>query len=299
MPLHRVNHRLACCLLAAVGAGCASDSVVFVTKTSLGVDVSAQPPAAHIGYDRFEGYIGPRFDNGAVPPVAANFETNGQLLDRAVRQVYATGQAARVVTGAAGTAASAPQLAGGHKVMSFSTGTTVGLKLGFGSAAADSLTFGYKRREVSVIPLTNGSFPSVLATLENEYKAADRAQSEFGVQQYFATGEAAESLAARKEVKSLFARRFADLDQARGALAATNCVLALPDADLARAWAHAERQKLIGVAGTPTAAQLAASGPAAGRAHYASTLAVPDPTSPDRTGRLTSHMQFVCALAGR
>ena len=42
--------------------GCASrlDTVVFVTKTSLGVDVEQTPPTASIAYDRVEGYFGPR-----------------------------------------------------------------------------------------------------------------------------------------------------------------------------------------------------------------------------------------------
>ena len=83
--------------LAIALAGCASrpDTVVFVTKSSLGLDVEQTPPSASIAYDRVEGYFGPRYESGAVPPVVAVFMTNGQLLDRRVKQLYATGDAAR------------------------------------------------------------------------------------------------------------------------------------------------------------------------------------------------------------
>ena len=82
-------------LLALPLTACASgqNTVVFVTKTSLGVDVEQTPPTASIACDRVEGYFGPRYDTGAVPPVVASFITNGELLGRDVKQVCATGDA--------------------------------------------------------------------------------------------------------------------------------------------------------------------------------------------------------------
>jgi hypothetical protein len=278
-------------------SGCASDNVVFLTKTSFGLDVSTEPAVANIGYDRFEGYVGPRFDTGAVPPIAANFETNGQLFGRAIRQVYATGDAARVVT-FAGTAASSPGMSGGHKLMFFSTGTTLGLKMGFGSTGAtDLLTLGYKRREASVIPITNGTFPAVIATLQSDVNTATRADVEFGVQQYFATGDAAVSVAGMPEVKGMFQRRFQALDQSRGALSIASCLAALPDSDLGRVWANGEK---LGLLSGPTAASaLAAKAVAQARDIYIATIATPDESNKDWTSSLQKHRDFVCALAGR
>lgn len=286
-------------MLGTVGAltGCATENVVFLTKTSFGIDVSMEPAAATIGYDRFEGYVGPRFDNGAVPPVAASFETNGKLFGRAVRQVYATGDAARVVT-SAGAPTSAPELSGARKVMYFSTATTLGLKLGFGSTGAtDTFTLGYKRREASVIPITNGQFPAVVATIQNDVAADARANTEFGVEQYFATGEAAVSVAGLRQVKGMFLRRFEALDQSRSALSAASCLAALGDAELPRVWAHAERNELL--KSPSNAAALNAKTPAEARDIYITTLATPDEMNTARTDALEHHKDFVCSLAGR
>ncbi|RTL39339.1 MAG: hypothetical protein EKK53_17385 [Burkholderiales bacterium] len=283
---------------AALLAGCAnSQNVVFLTKTSMGIDVSTEPSSASIGYDRFEGYVGPRFDNGAVPPVAASFETNGQLFGRAVRQVYATGEAARVVT-SAGSAAPAPAPTGDHKVMFFSTATTVGLKLGFGSTGStDNFTFGYKRREASVIPITQGQFPAVVATIQNDVTADTRTGTEFGVQQYFATGDAAVAVAGLRPVKGMFLRRFDALDQSRHALAAASCLAALGDGDLPRVWDNADRRKLLKA---PLDASVLKSRPAAqARDLYITALATPNEADQDWTDALGRHKDFVCALAGR
>lgn len=290
--------RMALFASALMLAGCANNQhVVFITKTSLGIDVSTEPSSASIGYDRFEGYVGPRFDNGAVPPVAASFETNGQLLGRAVRQVYATGEAARVVT-SAGNPASSPLPSGPHQVMFFSTATTVGLKLGFGSTGAtDNFTFGYKRREASVIPVTDGHFPAVLATIQNDVTADTRSGTEFGVQQYFATGDAAVSVAGMRQVKGMFQRRFEALDQSRHALSAASCLNALADADLPRVWEHAERHKML----KPplNAAALKAKTAPQARDLYITALATPDESDKAWTDNLGRHKDFVCALAGR
>ena len=120
-------------LIALVLTACASgpNTVVFVTKTSLGVDVEQTPPTASIAYDRVEGYFGPRYDTGAVPPVVASFTTNGQLLNRDVQQVYATGDAARLLANPAAQVLADPALTGSVKPMFFGTSTTLGVKIGY------------------------------------------------------------------------------------------------------------------------------------------------------------------------
>ncbi|MBF0307665.1 MAG: hypothetical protein HQL41_18730, partial [Alphaproteobacteria bacterium] len=67
-------------LLAPLAACADSDSVLFVTKTSLGIDMDTKPAGVAIAYDRVEGYVGPTYDNGAMPPVVAFIESSGGLL---------------------------------------------------------------------------------------------------------------------------------------------------------------------------------------------------------------------------
>lgn len=297
-----MNMRHAILVMGLTGllGGCASNSVTFITKTSLGVDVSSQPAVAQIGYDRFEGYIGPRFDNGAVPPVVASFATNGKLLDREVQQVYATGRAAEIATAAQGTALPPPSLNGPHQVMFFNTGTTLGLKLGFGAnSATDAFTLGYKRREISVIPITEGQFPSVLATIQNDVEAASRDKAGLNVTQYFATGLAADAMAGQATVRSLLSRRFEALDQSRSALSILSCVSSLPDGDLPRVWKNVGVLELFKKDDPNLVATLGTKPPAEARALYASYVARDDETDAARSELLRRHREFVCAFAGR
>ena len=155
--------------LALMVAGCASrpDTVVFVTKSSLGVDVEQTPPSASIAYDRVEGYFGPRYESGAVPPVLAVFMTNGQLLDRQVKQLYATGDAARALLAPAAPLPSDPEQGGDFKPMFFGSSTTVGLKIGYEAGGSTStFTLGYKRKELSVIPVISALIGGNTAVLK-------------------------------------------------------------------------------------------------------------------------------------
>ena len=83
-------------LFSLVAMGCA-DSVLFVTKTSIGLDFDTKPPAASIAYDRTEGYLAPRYDNGAIPPVYGRIRSDAKIFNANVRQIYATGSAAQRV----------------------------------------------------------------------------------------------------------------------------------------------------------------------------------------------------------
>lgn len=300
--------RLASILAAAavLGSGCASgpEHVLFVTKTSLGIDVATEPSGATIGYDRIEGYIGPRFDNGGVPPVAASFQTNGQLLSREVRTIYATGAAAKIVTGSQGTPPVAGKLEGAPRRMFFSTGTTVGLKVGFGATATTEFAFGYKRRELSVIPMpADGEFPSVLASLQNDVTAASASSTDFAVTQYFATGDAAVQVASDPATKELFRRRVAQaLAQSTDALRALNCLSAVPDEQLGLVWRNVKARELFkpDLEDADFDKLFAADArPAAARSSYTRYLSLIDQKSEGRTLKLAEHRGFVCGLAGR
>jgi hypothetical protein len=200
-------------------AACADpNTVLFVTNTSIGINFDSKPPTANIAYDRTEGFIGPRYANGGTPPAVASIETGGSIFDPKVQQTYATGSAAAKATKGP-TAPDGPKEMAGEsdqkKLMFFGTETSVGLKVGFGTTGApDSLLFGYRRKEASVIPLaeqkqTDGKtvkavYPSVLAAINVNVNAQAATTTGLTSKQFFATGEAAEGLATNETVAAAF-----------------------------------------------------------------------------------------------
>src|SRR5438105_1020083 len=83
-----------------------------------------------------------------------------------------------------------------------------------GCANPDSLTFGYKRKEFSFIPLGSQMiggmrtdvYPSVLASIDTTTTAASLQGSGLTSRQFIATGEAAETLATNPTVAAAFNR---------------------------------------------------------------------------------------------
>lgn len=306
--MNRLHARLGL-LFALLLTACASgpNTVVFVTKTSLGVDVEQTPPTASIAYDRVEGYFGPRYDSGAVPPVVASFTTNGQLLGRDVKQVYATGDAARLLANPSAPIAADPALTGDVKPMFFGTSTTLGVKIGYEAGGSTStFTLGYKRKELSVIPVTQGIFPSVLATLQTDINAATANTTSFGAGQLFATGSAATDLARRKEVRDVFmqqadaafsAYRADERQQGRHALVTLSCLAGLSDAQLPKVWGNAAALDVLDK--DAKVGELATLTPAAARDKYTRYMALLNADSQDTTLRMNLHRQYVCGLAGR
>lgn len=296
-------------LFALLLTACASgpNTVVFVTKTSLGVDIEQTPPTASIAYDRVEGYFGPRYDSGAVPPVVASFTTNGQLLGRDVKQVYATGDAARLLANPSAQVPADPPLTGDIKPMFFGTSTTLGVKIGYEAGGSTStFTLGYKRKELSVIPVTQGIFPSVLATLQTDINAATASTTSFGAGQLFATGSAATDLARRKEVRDVFmqqadaafsAYRADERQQGRHALVTLSCLAGLSDAQLPKVWSNAAALDVLDK--DAKIGELATLTPAAARDKYTRYMALLNADSQDTTLRMNLHRQYVCGLAGR
>lgn len=204
-------------LVMLFGGGCAyRDSVLFVTKTSLGIDVDSKPPSASIAYDRVEGFLGPRYDNGGVPPVVGRLQTDGAVFNPRVRQLYATGSAAALVADQ-NASAGPTELKGKKMFMFFGTTTSTGLKVTFMGQYPDSFHIGYRRKEFSFIPLghTKNSagedvdiYPSVLATLDNRLQVGTNPvsgpTSGLQVGQLFATGVAADEYARSDVVRQLF-----------------------------------------------------------------------------------------------
>ena len=208
-------------ILVAVGcaalSACAPDHVIFVTDTSLGINVETKPsPTASVAFDRTEGYIGPSYANGALPPVIASFHVDGEsLLSPYVKQVYATGPAAVIVSG--GDDKSPPTLTGAKRWAFVGTTTSVGFKIGFDSTTAtppppiqDTFLFGYRRQEFSFLPLGTDKdgvdvYPSVIASANSTAGAGGGpAGSTFHHSQFIATGRAADWLAKNPEVVAAF-----------------------------------------------------------------------------------------------
>lgn len=217
--------------------GCTTtNEVLFVTKTSVGIDFDAKPATASIGYDRTEGYIAPRYDNGEIPPVVASIKSDVAIFSPNIRQVYATGDAAVIAVSAYPKKAleyldpfpgqgtpplpvedhtPEKKLRGDKKLMFFGTSTTTGLKVGFSTAVPDSFSFGYKRKEYSFIPVgtvVEGDneydvYPSVLASIDTRANVSTKGvidQTGLSSSQFFATGRAARKLAANPGVNQAF-----------------------------------------------------------------------------------------------
>ena len=190
---------LPACALAFLTGCVGTDSVLFVTTTNIGIDADTRPPNATIGYDRYEGYFGPVYESGAIPPVVARLESNLSVFSPQLRQVYATGDAARLVTTDGRAAVTPKPLTGDKRVAFFGTGTAVGLKVTFTANAPESISLGYKRKEFSYIPIietpAGDVYGSVLASIDLNVNTPSLTNTALGVSQFFATGVAAEQLA--------------------------------------------------------------------------------------------------------
>lgn len=313
-------------------AGCASvNSVLFVTKTSLGIDLDSKPPSASIAYDRIEGYLGPRYDNGAVPPVVARIQTDGKIFNPRVRQLYATGDAATLVVKPTGPTRPS-DLSGEKRLMFFGTTTTIGLKVSFTGEVPDSFHLGYKRKEFSFIPLgrtktSDGKevdvYPSVLATLDNRAQVgAGPSATGLEVGQLFATGTTAEELAKDPAVQGLFRSevigafsvyRAAVTEQEAEATRILRCYLGVWPGGLSEVWTHAQGLGLFRETGILAEmnkwhqAATASEATAAVREgnlrkvnqQYASEIAIVDGSTPTRLGKLIEHRVKVCEIASR
>ncbi len=314
------NRNLILALLAAAATleGCTSlkENVVFVTKTSLGIDFDGTPPAASIAYDRTEGYFGPRYENGAVPPVVAKISSDGGIFDRNVKQYYATGTASNLLTGSSAKT-SATSLKGDAKPMFFGTSTTLGIKIGFTTTLPDSFTFGYRRKEASLIPLghiTDSSsgtpvvkhaYPSVIGVFTTDTKAKTPSDSSFGLSQFFATGTAAEALAADTGLQRQFKQfakdavgefKDAERDQQKIVLSLLTCFTRLDNAHVHKVLQNAEDMRLFPPNAFNVINAMAAKDKQTARFQYTTVMTniVVDP--PERTFFMEGHRVFVCGL---
>jgi hypothetical protein len=217
-------HRRFAPILTLLAGGC-TDRATFVTSTDIGINANVTTEQVHIGYGRTELFQGPSYpDAGSVPEVVGYLGSNLEIFSPKIRQVYATGQAANLITQPQvpkQTAEEPDVLKGPRRPLLFGTESNIGLKLGFTNAAPSSIKFGYDRQEVSIIPLRadpsdaavnsdgskrNDIYPSVLGTINmdlttptlavgSSQPAAGFGSTGLALTQFFATGSAARNLA--------------------------------------------------------------------------------------------------------
>lgn len=304
-------------LAAATVAGCASpkDNVIFVTKTSLSiVDVDGTPPSVSFAYDRVEGYFGPRFEDGSVPPVIAKISSNGKLLDRDIKQYYATGTAANRLAGDNDSKPSGIELQGTREPMFFGTATTLGIKLGFSASTPPDFVLGYRRKELSVIPvgttLVNGKekhhYPSVIGVFSNDVQARARDTSSLGLTQFFATGTAAIALTNVPGMKSGFQAFATDAvgalqenirAQQATVLSILTCFADVPDARIMVVADAAKQLDFFPYASNyDDMKATAAKEPQKARSTYVWSLSHTNADAPGRQGKLEGHLTHVCSL---
>jgi hypothetical protein len=235
----------------------ANDNLVFATNASFGVDVDVAPNTVSIGYSRDEVSVGPITKEGEVLQVMASFSAGANILDSLFRagisQSFAVGNAAYVLSkyflvnanpalpdGGASivestqlfTHSSATAARGARAEETcyfFGTATNFGLKIGVGESGVsltgiDSLSLGYKRKELAFVPITefdtNGTttggevqvVPPLIATLVANAAAGQggSASPSLRASQLYATGHAATYLAASPGIRASIGKPFVD-----------------------------------------------------------------------------------------
>ena len=211
---------------ALLAAGCtnAVENVMFVTSSVIGIDADLKKSNIAIGYDRTEVVVGPVYvDTGGVPPVAASLQSNLSILEPHIGQVFATGNAALAVTRADKSTdiGDANKLTGTKRAMAFGTTSSVGLKVDFVDSTPTAVSFGYKRRELSIIPLhqqgdtnTTDKYTSALAAINLDTTIATQTNTGIALDQFFATGAAAEKLGENENIRKIFEGRVKEVTSA-------------------------------------------------------------------------------------
>ena len=173
------------------GCGFGDEEILFVTKSSVGVDFDAQPPTASIAISRQEGLLEPTFEDGKTLPVLSSFRPeNKGIVSGNVGQTFAVGDAAVAMAtlynnpdfvfvpgsgdwnrDVSAKFDSTLKLEGtvtlprGKKKRDpkevrpvfFGTRTSLGLSLNWSamtSAMPDSFQLGYRRKEVALAPVS-------------------------------------------------------------------------------------------------------------------------------------------------
>jgi len=224
-------------LLGFVSACAENDAVLFVTGTDLGIKLDAATQDVGIGFDRVEGVTAPVFKDGKIPAVYGQFQTDRSIFSPTIKQVHATGQAAIYASKenkpvVAGKPATVLNRTKAPKRMFFGTNTSTGLNVKFGETRPAAFSLGFKRQELSYIPLTQGvkvttpaeneakesnektwGYASVIGAIIREDKTGSVAETGVKLEQFFATGDAAEIVATYGDITEEIRKKQAELEK--------------------------------------------------------------------------------------
>jgi hypothetical protein len=215
-------------LRAVVGLGialfltaCDIHYATFVTSTDIGISANATTENLQLGYVRTELFVGPGYpDQGETPQVVGFLGSNLSAFSPKIKQLYATGDAADLVTQIPDPTTDPEKpgpYAGDRRPLIFGTGTNLGLNVGFTGNAPSSFKFGFNREELSIIPLRPNvptadapdKYAAVLASIDMDQETSTLPQTTLQLTQFFATGAAARNLAKRADIRALFAQQAA------------------------------------------------------------------------------------------
>lgn len=88
-------------LLIVQGCAIGYDSILFSTKSNMGVDLDTAPPNLEVAISRQEGVIEPVFEGGQTVPVMASFASKSNAFTKffwGVSSTFSTGEAAYTMT---------------------------------------------------------------------------------------------------------------------------------------------------------------------------------------------------------
>ena len=244
----RVNCMIAILYIAFAMYGCAPgyNSVLFATKSNIGIDLDSEPPTLEVAISRHEGVIEPAFEGGQTLPVMSSFSASTGAFENfffGVGSTFSTGEAAYAMAYLYSDQdfpreksipydrvelTKEPKLPWGLsyvtpgevKPVSFGTDTIFGIKISWSGRTAQypsAVKLGFNRKEVAWAPVALGTkkgdptkivadIPSLLATLDNDVKVQGL-ETNLKHLQYFATGSAATNLAKRRAVREAMLKR--------------------------------------------------------------------------------------------
>ncbi len=228
---------IALCISTISGCSVGKKSILFSTKTSLGVDVDSKPPTLDVGYDRKEGTLSPVYPGGEVLPQMASFSTVSGLTQVTASSSFATGNAATVLARYFTDLETGPNRediinvdemsvatiegAKDPKRYFFGTDTSFGVKINFGVETAgmpDGLSVGFKRKELAFVPIRTtedhkATLPSLIGTSGLGVDARNPNDGGVGYTQFYATGKPATYLAASPEIRRTLGIRILNDEQ--------------------------------------------------------------------------------------
>ncbi len=221
-------------VFAIGGTSCTigKDSLLFVTDTTVGVDLDSVPATMDLAYARNEMVLGPVFEENQVLPVLSSVGVRAGAFDFGANHSFATGDSAVVMANALTDPGKADPADYGvrgfqnggiiktslkvdeRERLFFGTKTVLGASVQWTSSTVpDAVNIGFKRKELACVPLieketgtpgeTEVKLSSLIATADAGVLVGGRTDTGLRVGQLFATGEAATALSRHGAVRSV------------------------------------------------------------------------------------------------